>query len=36
MSVYTQQCVLWMDVCPCGKHGSVDSILPLLMEITHW
>ena len=33
--VCTQQCVLWMDVCPRGKHRSVDSILPLLMKITN-
>ncbi|TNN75987.1 hypothetical protein EYF80_013750 [Liparis tanakae] len=30
------QCVLRVDVCPRGKHGSIDGILPLLTEITHW
>ena len=36
MCVSTQQCVLWMDVGPCGKHWSVDGILALLVEIAHW
>lgn len=34
--LHTQQCVLWVDVCPSGQHGSIDGLLSLLMEITHY